>query len=617
MPSVPSGISRTGRSRRLAEVLASGFLAVAVAAARDGRAATFVVDSTIDDVDALPGDGACSTAAGACTLRAAVQEANALPGLDDLLLPAGTYVLSIPGSPEDLAATGDLDVLDAISITGAGAALTTIDAGRIDSMFGIEYEASFEGLTLTGGMSPWAGGAIVFSPSLGSGPLRITDCVFVGNEAPLYGGALVVFGGEVEIAGSQFVQNRTPGPSGESGGAIEILEDARVSIDDCTFIGNESNGKGGAIAIGYDFGRIGNEVVLRRVTIMDCRAAESGGAIYVAGQSRSTLSVVDSVVYGNHADGVGGGLHVEGGFGAILINATLSGNSATRGGGIAAEAFFESVEILNSTIVLNDAVIGAGIDTQRSAVVRLGRSVLSDSISGPDCSGAVVSLGHNLFGSPAPCTITGDTSTDLFGVSPLLGPLQDNGGPTLTHALLPASPAIDSAADSCVDDLGAPLAADQRGQPRPVDGDGDGVPGCDIGAFEFGCGTDADGDTLGDACDCAPADPGSMRLPVEADLRVGKSGASGDVIVTWSDLASEAGTGTLFDVASESVLALRGRRVADGPCVATGVVDPWTDARGAIDDGWYYLVRGVNACGPPPGAGWGRDSRGTPRPACP
>ncbi|MCB1009687.1 MAG: CSLREA domain-containing protein, partial [Acidobacteria bacterium] len=74
-------------------------------------AATFVVDSTADAVDATPGDGLCASvlAGSPCTLRAAVQEANALPGEDLVLLPAGAFALALPGAQEEDAATGDLD----------------------------------------------------------------------------------------------------------------------------------------------------------------------------------------------------------------------------------------------------------------------------------------------------------------------------------------------------------------------------------------------------------------------------------------------------------------------------------------------------------------------------
>ena len=85
------------------------------------KAATFTVNSTGDATDANPGDGVAETAPdnGVCTLRAAIQEANALAGADTINLPAGTYTLSIAGANEDAAATGDLDITDNLTITGA------------------------------------------------------------------------------------------------------------------------------------------------------------------------------------------------------------------------------------------------------------------------------------------------------------------------------------------------------------------------------------------------------------------------------------------------------------------------------------------------------------------
>src|SRR5207247_9755677 len=98
-------------------------------------AANFTVDSTADAVDARPGDGVCATLAGQCTLRAAVQEANARPGTDSISVPPGTYVLAIPGAGEDASATGDLDITDDLTITGSGAGSTIVDGGHLDRVF--------------------------------------------------------------------------------------------------------------------------------------------------------------------------------------------------------------------------------------------------------------------------------------------------------------------------------------------------------------------------------------------------------------------------------------------------------------------------------------------------
>jgi hypothetical protein len=98
-----------------------------------------------------------------------------------------------------------------------------------------------------------------------------------------------------------------------------------------------------------------------------------------------------------------------------------------------------------------------------------------------DFSGVLISEGYNLIQNTNGCTITGKNRTgDIYGADPLLGPLQDNGGPTWTHALLPGSPAIDAGSSGG-------LNTDQRGAPRPYDVPGipNAADGSDIGAFEY------------------------------------------------------------------------------------------------------------------------------------
>src|SRR5262245_59054801 len=100
--------------------LATAVLGLLLATTLPAVAATFTVDTTVDAVDATPGDGVCATSTGTCTLRAAVMEANALAGPDVVSLPAGTFRLTPTGSGEDLGLTGDLDVLQTLWIAGAG-----------------------------------------------------------------------------------------------------------------------------------------------------------------------------------------------------------------------------------------------------------------------------------------------------------------------------------------------------------------------------------------------------------------------------------------------------------------------------------------------------------------
>ena len=119
---------------------------------------SFTVNATYDAVDASPGDGACGDATGACTLRAAVMESNALPGLNSIDF-GGTLVLTIPGTGEDAAATGDLDVTDSLGITG-----DVIDGGGLDRVFDVDptstgaVHVSFAYVTIRNGSTSAAAG---------------------------------------------------------------------------------------------------------------------------------------------------------------------------------------------------------------------------------------------------------------------------------------------------------------------------------------------------------------------------------------------------------------------------------------------------------------------------
>jgi len=143
-------------------------------------AANFTVDSTADAVDARPGDGACATLAGQCTLRAAIQEANARPGADSISVPPGAYVLAIPGAGEDASATGDLDITDDLTITGSGAGNTIVDGGRLDRVFHVVGllggpSVQISGLTVRNGSGDRGGGGIFNSGTLALNASAVVD----------------------------------------------------------------------------------------------------------------------------------------------------------------------------------------------------------------------------------------------------------------------------------------------------------------------------------------------------------------------------------------------------------------------------------------------------------
>ena len=156
-----------------------------------GFAATFIVNSTTDAVDANPGNGICASAGGICTLRAAIMEANALAGADIITLPSGTYTLTIAGTGEDAAVTGDFDITEDLAINGAGSAITIIDGNNLDRIFHIHSGAvTVSGVTIRGGnpgTGDDAGGGIRVS-STTAGPLTVANSTITENVAGNGGG---------------------------------------------------------------------------------------------------------------------------------------------------------------------------------------------------------------------------------------------------------------------------------------------------------------------------------------------------------------------------------------------------------------------------------------------
>lgn len=439
------------------------------------HAAAFAVDSAADAADTNPGDGVCVSAAGGCTLRAAIEEANILAGPDTISVPAGTFTLSIAGRSEQFAATGDLDIRQELTITGAGAASTIISGNRIERVFH------------------------VFNTTVAISDLTIRD----GDVGDGDGGGIAVVGSASVVTLSRvLVTNNT---AGGIGGGLAAGEGARVTVVDGVFSGNTANGdNGGAIFNGVDSTLVvanstitGNRAIkgggIRNrgtATIVksaiDGNTAESDGGGIATGdpQRTSALTVKKSTISNNRAgaasDNDGGGIDVDGGS-VILNQVTISGNAANAGGAIDAEG---DVRMTQVTIVGNAADRGGGINrsagtaTLRNSIVANNTAAMGANCSGSlTAAGAITSTGSNLE-SANTCGFNPGIG-DLVNTDPQLSALANNGGRTVTHALLPGSPAIDAVATGC-----PPPAKDQRGIVRPQDGNGDGVARCDVGAFE-------------------------------------------------------------------------------------------------------------------------------------
>jgi CSLREA domain-containing protein len=400
------------------------FLAAPTAA----TAASFVVNSPLDAVDAARGDGVCATASGVCTLRAAIQEANELSGTHFIALLAGTYTLTLAGRDELAAATGDLNIGSGrdIFILGAGLASTIIDANAIDRVF-----------QSTGGR------------------LTVNDVtVRNGNPGTSFGGCIYMGSGSTLTMNRSVVTGCTTGSSGGGGIIMFGASPSTLMLMDTTISQNTTTGSGGGVDLG---GNVAATII--RSTISGNTASSGAGLDFFSpGGPSSTLNVANSTISGNTATaGGGGGLFMTASAGSTitLTNVTLASN-ASGGGGAIVNSGTGQLQIRNSIIANNTAASSrncAGLN-----------------------GGVFTDLGSNVEfpGSTCGFVLVGDQQAD-----PLLGALGSNGGPTQTHALGTGSPAID---------LGDPVTCfgplvsgvDQRGFTRP--------PSCDAGAVEFGAG---------------------------------------------------------------------------------------------------------------------------------
>jgi hypothetical protein len=296
--------------------------------------------------------------------------------------------------------------------------------------------------------------------------------------------------------------NGIAGDDGDGGG---VRSAGVLTLTDCIISGNQSVG---SEFLGGHGGGVLNEsgtMMIRRCTISNNSASygtgssgdipngSGGGALNESGGS---LTITNSTISGNSVSvhdgfdlnfGAGGGGGIDNGGSMTVRNCTISGNSVDGtgmvimyGGGI---RNFGTLQIASSTIAHNsvsgeNGAFGGGIYGFASTRTDSSIIALNSAPTGPDFTGGVAlqSIGYNIIGNNADAVISSQP-TDQIGtpgapIDPLLEPLANNGGPTLTHALQAGSPAIDHG------DPATSGPEDQRGYGRV------GVP--DVGAFEYG-----------------------------------------------------------------------------------------------------------------------------------
>ena len=258
--------------------------------------ATFTVNSVSDAPDGSPGNGSCAVvgaAGGICTLRAAVQEANAFAGTDTIVVPAGTYALTRAGAAEQAALNGDLDVTQSVTFDGAGARSTVVDQQVAEGVLDVRSGAgtvTVEGLTLRGGDSAGSAGAGLANRA----SVMLVDSAVRDNGSIRSPGAGIYNAGSLTVDRSLIAANS----SGAAAGGGGIYNDGGVvALRNSTLSGNSAP-TGAALV---DAGN-GPSTAIEYSTISANTPGAGGAAVAHTGGGQT--SVRGSVVAANAGSGI-------------------------------------------------------------------------------------------------------------------------------------------------------------------------------------------------------------------------------------------------------------------------------------------------------------------------
>lgn len=322
-------------------------------------AATFTVTKTTDTLD-----GSCTPAD--CSLREAVTAANAASDPDEVVLPAGTYTLTLP-DPGDDDSGGDLDILKATTITGAGARSTVIQSGGvdrvIDAVSGIA--ATITGVTLTGG------GGVDSGAGLASGAtLVLRDAAITGNattqsatSVSRQGAGVFLYGPSATLERVLIAGNTAASKAGDSIApqGAGLFANGAATLVNVTISGNTLDGTAGGSFGPQGAGLFVNddEVTLENVTVANNTAVDGdsqGGGIFYNG----TTTLRRTIVAGNRRAGVPDECHLNG---SVLSAATnLATNAAdcgfTAGGDLSADPLLAA--LANTGGPTDTHALGAG-----------------------------------------------------------------------------------------------------------------------------------------------------------------------------------------------------------------------------------------------------------------
>ena len=443
------------------------------------------VNYALDFGDFDPGDGVCDTSSiigQTCSLRAALEESNALAGFQVIPVPTGDYALTLAGGDQALAITDPVRIYGETPAAGLPRIFAdwsnTSDASRIFEIDAPSAEVFLRDLHLQGqdilmagdgglirstgtllnlsGLILEDGGANGFGGALFSDRRALLENVYVrSSRAPFGAGVAFRSTGQSElfsIIQSRIHDNSSPALASQSRGGGVYVDDAMLEVYKSS-IDNNASVKGGGIALIDAHATIENSTLSTNDAFTSFSVIGQGGAIW--------LKTSDAEIN----------------FATVAYNAADRGDDSEGEGG----ALYVSPDSL--VTVGNSLFFGSEAQTRN-----VGSMIVIRYPDGSSCFGSMTSLGYNTIipsvVTDNQCDLSGGTN-DNFTRVPSLAALAPTGPMDVPfHDLNSSFDEIDGANPTCERLYGAPLRADQRSLSRPLDGDGDGDSACDRGAVE-------------------------------------------------------------------------------------------------------------------------------------